>query len=161
MMRATARHMHHPSFSRQSRGQHHTAGAGGGAAEDLAIDWVAISADAKTLPILGADGLGFLGAQQCGDVIGCVKALQFGGRGARAFPVLVGRHPTECADQIKRGGNARNRQRMFRPIGGAAIDVRSDQQGLHGQPQWPTNQALASLASPIKKPPAPAGAGGL
>jgi hypothetical protein len=91
MMRATAWHMHHPARGREPCRQQDTARAGGGAAKYLAIDRIAIGADAKSRPIFGAHALGCLGAHQGRDIVGAVEALQFFGRSAWAFDVVIDR----------------------------------------------------------------------
>ena len=78
MMRAATWHMHNPARGGQPCRQQHTPRAGGGTAKYFAVDWVAIGADAKAFAIFGADALCFFGAHQGGDIVGVMKALQFG-----------------------------------------------------------------------------------
>ena len=117
-----------PPPERQPRREGGAAGAGGGAGEDLAEDRIALRADAEALAVGRVHALRGLGALEGGDVVRMVEAGERVRRGARAVDVAFRVEPAEGADQVERGGNARDGERVLRPVGGAAVDLRADQQ---------------------------------
>jgi hypothetical protein len=144
VMRATAWHMHDAPLPRQLRGQKRTARTRGWAPEDLAVDRVAMCAEVMARTHLRGDGLLGLGAHQRSDVIRRVEARQLLGRRARAVVVLRGLHPAHGADEVERRRDARDGQRVLRPIGRAAIDLGTDQDGAGHARDVPCRPALAT-----------------
>ena len=145
VMRAPARHMHRPAFRRQPRGQHGPTRTGRGAPEDLAVDRVAMGADVMPRAGLRSHGLLGLGADQGFDVLCRVEACQLGGRRHRAVLILARRHPAHRPDQVERGRDARDRQRVLRAIGRAPVDLGANQHGTGHGAEMPRPATLASL----------------
>ena len=128
VMRAAARHMDDAAVQRQPRCEGGAAGPRGGAGKDLAEDRIALRADAETLAVGRVHVLGGLGALEGGDVVRVVEARERVRCRARAVDVALRVEPAERADQVERGGNARDGERVLRAVGGAAVDLRADQQ---------------------------------
>ncbi|GGI97640.1 hypothetical protein GCM10011320_00390 [Neoroseomonas lacus] len=150
VMGAATRHMDHAALAGQPGGEHRAAGAGGGAAEHLAIDRVAIGAEAEALALLGADRQGRLGPLQRREIRRRVEPGEVIEARNRAVAVLRLGQPAERADQVERHRHARDRQRVLGPEAGATVDLGTDQDGKHAR--------RAGMGPPPlrRKPPSPA-----
>jgi hypothetical protein len=126
VMGAAAGAMHDAAPRHQPRRQHRAAGRGRGPAIHLAIDRVAVGADAEPLAILGGDGLPRLRPLQGGEIVGIVEAGDLRIGRERRLHIATGIEPAHRADQIGAGGDAGDRERMAGTIGRAAIDLAAD-----------------------------------
>ena len=128
VMRAATGHMDGAAAERQPRREGGASGPRGGAGKNLVEDRIALRADGEALAVGRVHALGGLGALEGGDVVRMVEARERVRRRARAFHVAFRVEPAEGADQVERGGNARDGERVLRPVSGAAVDLRADQQ---------------------------------
>ncbi len=128
MVGAARRAVDQPRALGQQIGRQDTGPGGGGrAAIHFGENRVAAGADLMARAGFGIDGLHPFRRRHRRDVIGVVEAGQLIRRCHRAVDILIFREPAKRADQVQRGTDPRDRQRMLGAIGRAAINLSPDQ----------------------------------
>jgi hypothetical protein len=75
------------------------------------------------------NGLLRLGPLQSSNVCGRMVAGELGWGSARAVEITVEVQPPQGVDQVQRRWDARDGERVLRPIAGAPVDLRANEEG--------------------------------